>query len=142
MRKDGRRLQNINLFIFGKRNEDIEHQNPCERFRWGESIVNEKQKKHTRHCLKKFTSLIGRKVHFWHYVVDHLNRRNHDGRKQWERKNTELQKQKLPSLCKKCSYSKLFWSAFSPISTLRIQFQCGKKGTRIPPNTDTFYAAP
>ena len=49
------------------------------------------------------------------------------------------------SLCKKCPYSELFWSAFSRIRTeygeiLRIQSECGKIRTRITPNTDTFHA--
>ena len=53
------------------------------------------------------------------------------------------------SLCEKCSYLGLFWSAFSSIRTefsylkirisLHIQSECGKMRTRITPNTDTFY---
>ena len=41
-------------------------------------------------------------------------------------------------LHKKCPYSELFWSAFSRIWT--IQSKCGKKRTRITPNTDAFEA--
>ena len=50
------------------------------------------------------------------------------------------------SLCEKCPYWELFWSAFSHIRneyveiSLRIQSECGKMQTRITPNTDTFYA--
>ena len=52
------------------------------------------------------------------------------------------------SLQEKCSYSELFWSVFSAFGlnterysvSLRIQSECGKIGTRITPNTDTFYA--
>ena len=56
------------------------------------------------------------------------------------------------SLRKKCSYSELFWSAFSRIRTeygeilrispylVRMQENAGKMRIRITPNTDTFYA--
>ena len=48
-------------------------------------------------------------------------------------------------LRKKCTYPELFWPAFSCIRTeygeiLCIHSECGKMGTRITPNTDTFYA--
>ena len=51
----------------------------------------------------------------------------------------------LLTLCKKCPYSELFWSALSLIRTeqfvsLRIQSECGKIRTRIIPNTETIYA--
>ena len=51
------------------------------------------------------------------------------------------------SVRKKCPYSELFWSIFSRIRTeygysvsLRILSECGKKRTRITPNTDTSHA--
>ena len=42
-----------------------------------------------------------------------------------------------PTLCKKCSYSELMWSAFSRIWTDRIQSECSNIRTRITPNADT-----
>ena len=53
------------------------------------------------------------------------------------------------SLRKKCPYSELFWSAFSPHSdwmlrisqySVRMRENAGKMRTGITPNTDTFYA--
>ena len=47
----------------------------------------------------------------------------------------------IVSLCVWCSYSKLFWSPFSRDKvSLRIQYECEKRRTRITPNTDIFYA--
>ena len=51
------------------------------------------------------------------------------------------------ALRKKCSYSELFWSAFSVLGlntekysvSLRVQSECGKIRTRVTPNTGTFY---
>ena len=51
-------------------------------------------------------------------------------------------------LCKKCSYSELFWSAFSDIQTKYGEIRsisaysvaCGKMATKITPNMDTFHA--
>ena len=53
----------------------------------------------------------------------------------------------LGTLHEKCPYLELFGCIFSRIRTeygemlriLRIQSKCGKKWTRITPNTDTFY---
>ena len=60
--------------------------------------------------------------------------------------NLHLNLQKLESQLprKKCSYSELFWSAFSRIRTeygvsLRFQSECRKMQTKITPNADTFY---
>ena len=46
------------------------------------------------------------------------------------------------TLCKKCPYSELFWSAFSRIRTKYGEIlnpNAGKCWTRITPNTDTFH---
>ena len=55
------------------------------------------------------------------------------------------QKRLLPSLGKKCPYSKLFWPVFSRIWTeyfvsLRIEFECEKMRTTVTRNSDTFHA--
>ena len=41
------------------------------------------------------------------------------------------------SMCKKCPYSELFWSVFSPNRTEYGEIH-GRMWTRITPNTDTF----
>ena len=41
------------------------------------------------------------------------------------------------SMCKKCPYSELFWSVFSPNRTEYGEID-GRMWTRITPNTDTF----
>ena len=56
-------------------------------------------------------------------------------------KITSTLKKQSYTLCEKCPYSDLFWSAFSRNRTeyfvsLRIQSECGKIWTRITPNTD------
>ena len=44
------------------------------------------------------------------------------------------------TLRKKCPYSELFWSAFSPHFSHRMRENAGKMRTRITPNKDSFYS--